>query len=151
MMQWRGCLWGVFGAPLGICLLSMHPTHHPSFPPSLPCTPTEEHDYHLLYSDRGSRVCMVASEPVTSAANDWVRARCWSCFIAVPSPHCGAWSHPILLAVPTLMLTCCPRRAAAPATQVEVPANTALVVCREKAGILNILLAPLGEQGSHTR
>ncbi|KAI7835447.1 hypothetical protein COHA_010652 [Chlorella ohadii] len=65
----------------------------------------EEHDYHLLYSDRGSRVCMVASEPVTSAANDWV----------------------------------------------EVPANTALVVCREKAGILNILLAPLGEQGSHTR
>lgn len=32
----------------------------------------EEHDYHLLYSDKGSRVCLVASEPVTSAANDWV-------------------------------------------------------------------------------
>lgn len=38
-----------------------------------------------------------------------------------------------------------------PRLQVEVPANTALVVCREKGGILNILLAPLGEQGSHTR
>ncbi|KAL4857151.1 Cys-Gly metallodipeptidase DUG1 [Chlorella vulgaris] len=58
---------------------------------------TEESDYHLLYSDKGSRVCLVASEPVTSAANDWV----------------------------------------------EVPANTALVVCREKGGILNILLSPI--------
>ena len=38
-----------------------------------------------------------------------------------------------------------------PPAQVEVPANTALVVCREKGGILNILLAPLGEQGSHAR
>lgn len=58
---------------------------------------TEESDYHLTYSDKGSRVCLVASEPVTSAANDWV----------------------------------------------EVPANTAVVVCREKGGILNILLSPL--------
>ncbi|EFN55103.1 hypothetical protein CHLNCDRAFT_24322, partial [Chlorella variabilis] len=31
----------------------------------------EEGDYHLLYSDKGSRVCLVASEPVTSAAHDW--------------------------------------------------------------------------------
>ena len=43
------------------------------------CPSTEEHDYHLLYSDRGSRVCMVASEPVTSAANDWVRAGPHAC------------------------------------------------------------------------
>lgn len=63
----------------------------------IPPPPAEESDYHLLYSDKGSRVCLVASEPVTSAANDWV----------------------------------------------EVPANTALVVCREKGGILNILLSPI--------
>lgn len=33
----------------------------------------------------------------------------------------------------------------------EVPANTALVVCREKGGILNILLSPLAEGGQHER
>ena len=65
----------------------------------------EESDYHLTYSEKGSRVCLVASEPVTGAADDWV----------------------------------------------EVPANTAVVVCREKGGILNILLAPLTQGGEHAR
>ena len=65
----------------------------------------EESDYHLTYSEKGSRVCLVASEPVTGAADDWV----------------------------------------------EVPANTAVVVCREKGGILNILLAPLTQEGEHAR
>lgn len=40
-----------------------------------PTTSSEEGDYHLLYSDKGTRVCLVASEPVTSAANDWVGGR----------------------------------------------------------------------------
>jgi hypothetical protein len=35
--------------------------------------------------------------------------------------------------------------------QVEVPANTALVVCREQGGILNILLSPLTASGKHPR
>ena len=78
-----------------------HPTPHLTTPPP----PAEEGDYHLLYSDKGSRVCLVASEPVTSAAHDWC----------------------------------------------EVPANTALVVCREKGGILNILLSPITHTGDHPR
>mgnify|MGYP001810622498 CR=1 FL=1 len=44
----------------------------------------EESDYHLLYSDKGSRVCMIASEPVTSAANDWVGGAGEGCRRAPP-------------------------------------------------------------------
>ena len=32
---------------------------------------TGEADYHLKYSGKGTRVCMIASEPVTSASDDW--------------------------------------------------------------------------------
>ena len=53
----------------------------------------------------GTRVCLVASEPVTGAAGDWA----------------------------------------------EVPRNTALVVCRERCGLLNVLQAPLTACGAHPR
>jgi glutamine amidotransferase len=32
---------------------------------------TGEGDYHLQYSGKGARVCLVASEPVTTSAGDW--------------------------------------------------------------------------------
>ncbi|RMZ55212.1 hypothetical protein APUTEX25_005490 [Auxenochlorella protothecoides] len=56
-----------------------------------------EGDYHLTYSELGSRVCLIASEPVTSSGSDWV----------------------------------------------EVPRNTALVVCRETSGVLCVMRSPL--------
>ena len=64
-----------------------------------------EGDYHLCYGELGTRVCLIASEPVTGALSDWA----------------------------------------------EVPRNTALVVCREKAGVLNVVQSPLTAEGVHPR
>ncbi|KAK2079339.1 hypothetical protein QBZ16_003030 [Prototheca wickerhamii] len=64
-----------------------------------------EGDYHLAYSELGTRVCLVASEPVTASATDWV----------------------------------------------EVPRNTALIVCPETDGLLCVLRSPLVEGGDHPR
>lgn len=58
---------------------------------------TEEADYHLEYGGTGARVCIIASEPVTATASDWV----------------------------------------------QVPRNTALIICREKDGLLTVLHSPL--------
>ena len=66
---------------------------------------TGEADYYLAYGGNGARVCLIASEPVTSTASDWV----------------------------------------------EVPKNTALIVCREKDGLLTVLRAPLTRSGVHPR
>ena len=66
---------------------------------------TGEADYHLAYGGTGARVCLIASEPVTASASDWV----------------------------------------------EVPRNTALVVCKEKDGMLTVIQAPLTATGGHPR
>lgn len=66
---------------------------------------TGEGDYHLTYSGTESRVCLIASEPVTSSASEWT----------------------------------------------EVPRNTALVICREKDGLLTVVQAPLTCSGVHPR
>lgn len=66
---------------------------------------TGEADYHLNYSGNGARVCLIASEPVTATASDWV----------------------------------------------EVPKNTALVICKEKDGLLTVVRAPLTTSGFHPR
>lgn len=64
-----------------------------------------EADYHLTYGGTDARVCLIASEPVTARASDWV----------------------------------------------EVPRNTALVVCREKDGLLTVIQSPLTAAGEHPR
>ena len=98
---------------LYLCLLPLHLISSPSEPagavtcgtPLSPRLTVGEGDYHLCYGELGSRVCIVASEPVTGALSDWV----------------------------------------------EVPRNTALVVCREKAGVLNMLQTPITADGVHPR
>ncbi len=64
-----------------------------------------EADYHLTYGGTDARVCLIASEPVTARASDWV----------------------------------------------EVPRNTALIVCREKDGLLTVMQSPLTASGEHPR
>lgn len=64
-----------------------------------------EADYHLTYGGTDPRVCLIASEPVTARASDWV----------------------------------------------EVPRNTALVVCREKDKLLTVVQSPLTATGEHPR
>jgi glutamine amidotransferase len=66
---------------------------------------TGEGDYELAYAGLGTRVCLIASEPVTGRGSDWA----------------------------------------------AVPRNTALVVCREKGGLLAVLQAPLVAAGEHPR
>ena len=93
-------------------------------------------------------MCLIASEPVTSAATDWVSGHVCSPLAGTAAGQgCGPGAGVCLFSMPDLTPTSvCPNCCSA---QVEVPSNTAVVVCREKGGILNILLSPLIASGAH--
>ena len=104
----------------------------------------DEAEYTLTYGERGSRVVLVASEPITRSAGHWVRRGA----LAV---HSGT----LQLQSALLGICNCSKGHADVAHfrlgQVAVPRNSALVVSRGKGGLLDVVQAPLAAAGVHPR